>query len=346
MAPFRWLAELVQFRTTRTVPALVIGLVGVLLISAVLGPNDSAIARTIEALLLVVPVVAAAVLGGRGPAYLVAGVAAILFTLLVPPVGSPRIEVAADLVALIVFTVVAFAVSTLVAARINALGRVEGQRRMLLRSVSHELRTPLAAITAASSELLEGADHDRATRRRLLTLVGEESQRLDRIVANLLSLSRIEAGALVPNRQPTEVGELVEATLSRLDRALGSCEVVVDVEPDLPAVPLDFLLMDQVLGNLLENAARHSPAGGRIELRASSVRDSVEIEVSDSGPGVAPEEAKVIFEPFHSGDVPGIGGIGLTICRSVVEAHGGTISVRDASGGGARFAVTLPLPSG
>jgi two-component system sensor histidine kinase KdpD len=324
------------------VPALVIGLVGVLAIGVIFISYDSSIGRTMEALLLVVPVVAAAVLGGRGPAYLVAGAAALTFSLLVPPVGSPRIDVAADVVALIVFTVVAFVVSTLVAARISALGRVDGQRRMLLRSVSHELRTPLAAITAASSELLEGADHDSATRRRLLTLVGEESQRLDRIVANLLSLSRIEAGVLVPNRQRVDVEDLMAASLARLDQVLGASDVVVVIEPKLPAVPIDFLLMDQVLGNLLENAARHTLAGGRIEVTARSVRTGVAIDVSDSGPGVPPDEAKVIFEPFHSGDVPGVGGIGLTICRAVVEAHGGTISVRDASGGGARFTVTIP----
>jgi two-component system sensor histidine kinase KdpD len=119
--------------------------------------------------------------------------------------------------------------------------------------------------------------------------------------------------------------------------------VVTRIEPDLPPVPMDFLLMDQVVGNLLENAARHTAPGGRIEMSASRVPDGVAIEVIDDGPGVDPDEVEVIFEPFHSGDVPGVGGVGLTICRAVVEAHGGTIGVRGAPGGGARFTVTLPL---
>jgi two-component system sensor histidine kinase KdpD len=163
------------------------------------------------------------------------------------------------------------------------------------------------------------------------------------MVANLLSLSRLDAGVLTANRVPVDVGELVGGCVRRLDRALAGHDVVVDVEPDVGEVPLDHLLVDQALGNLLENAARHTPPGGRIAVSARRTEPWLRIAVEDAGPGVPAADAARIFEPFRSGTNAGVGGIGLAICRAVADAHAGTIDVRDAPGGGARFLLDLPL---
>src|SRR5262249_27771116 len=162
--------------------------------------------------LLVVPVVATAIMGGRRPAELVAGVATLMFTLVLPPVGSLRLRFTEDVVALIVFSAVAFTIGGVVARRVETFNRLEQQRAALLRSVSHDLRTPLAAIRAAVSELKTESLYDEAARMHLLEHVGDEAERLDRLVANLLSLARIEGGGLTPHRQSVDVAELVAAS--------------------------------------------------------------------------------------------------------------------------------------
>jgi two-component system sensor histidine kinase KdpD len=287
--------------------------------------------RVVAALVLVIPVVLTAVFRGRTAAYVVAVLSAAVLSLLSEPVGSFRVHVAEELIALIVFTGVAFVVSTLVAGRIELLGRVERQRAALLRAVSHDLRTPLAVIEAAASDLRDGT-HDAAERDELLTVITDESHRLDRLVANLLSLSRIDAGALVPNRQELDVEELVVEVVRRLDRAVVERDVRVDVEPGLGLLA-DYALLDQVVTNLVENAARH---GRTIDVRARRDGGAVELVVADDGPGVPVSDRDAIFLPF------GAGGTGLAICKAVVEAHAGTIAVGDRPGGGASFTVRLP----
>lgn len=321
--------------------AAVGGAAGVLLLGAVVGGLDDRLARATQALTLVVPVVVTAVVGGRRAAYVVAGAATVVFSLLLPPVGSVRVHVADDLVALVVFSAVAVVIGTLIAGRIEMLNRVERQRAVLLRSVSHDLRTPLSTIRAAASEVLEG-DHDAATRTRLLQLVGDEAERLDRLVANLLSLSRIEAGALEPRRQPVDVAELVEAGAQRLSRLFADRRLTVDLPEDLPLVNADYVQVDQVVTNLLENAARHTPVGSTVTVSARAVPSGVALQVDDTGPGVEPEQMAAIFEPFRSGPIAGSSGIGLAICKAVVEGHGGTIGVSGNPEGGARFTVVLP----
>ena len=154
------------------------------------------------------------------------------------------------------------------AHRLDLLERVDEQRRALLRSVSHDLRTPLAAIRAATSDMRDGAGYDDATRDELLDMVGDEAERLDRLVANLLSLSRIEAGAFQPDRQAVALDELVADRVHRLARVFR--DVTVEqaiVRRALPLVDADYSQLDQVLTNLLENAARHSPDGASIDDR-------------------------------------------------------------------------------
>jgi two-component system sensor histidine kinase KdpD len=338
----RTLLDRVLARGVGPVRATVAGVAGVAAVGLLLGPFQHELTRATQGLALVVPVVVAAVVGGRWSAYIVAGAATLAFSLLIPPVGSPRVRLEQDLVALIVFSVVAVAVSTVVARRIELLGRVEQQRAALLRSVSHDLRTPLSAIRAGSSELLDGAHHDEETRRRMLQLMSDEAERLDRLVTNLLSMSRIEAGALTPRRQAVDLAELVGFCTRRLSRLFTQVPLAVSIPADLPVIQADHTQLEQVLTNLLENAVRHSPRGSEVRLSATAGSGVVAICVADHGPGVDPSETRAIFEPFRSESTGTTTGIGLAICKAIVEAHGGTISVNAPSGGGANFIVTLP----
>jgi K+-sensing histidine kinase KdpD len=322
--------------------AAVLGGLSVVVVGLLAALFGDGLGPAAQALLLVVPVTATAVLGGRIPALFAAALATLTFTLMLPPVGSLRVRFAEDVVALIVFTVVAFTISNLVAHRIEALAAVERQRAALLRSVSHDLRTPLAAIRAAVSELEDEALHPAHSRRRLLELVGDEAERLDRLVGNLLSLARIEGGGLQPRRQAVDLAELVRRCVARLGHALAATEVVVEAERDLPVVLVDHTLFEQVVTNLLENAVRHSPPGAPVEVELGATRRSIELRVADHGPGVPEDQVAGIFEPFRSTSTGGFGGVGLAICKAVVEAHDGTIAVRGSPRGGAVFTVTLP----
>ena len=318
------------------------GVAAALLLGVLMGQVHDELSRATLALVLVVPVIVTAVAGGRRAAYAVAATATVVFALLLPPAGSFRVRLADDLIALVVFSAVAVVIGTLVAGRIEMLGRLERQRAVLLRSVSHDLRTPLAGIRAATSEVLD-LDHDPQTRRKLLALVGEEVERLDRLVANLLSLSRIEAGALVPRRQPVDIGELLGDTSRRLASLLADHPLALDVPDDLPLIEADYTLLGQVFTNLLENAARHTAPGSAVEVSVRTTTAGVAVSVADRGPGVlAGDNDDALFEPFRPGPVTGSSGMGLAICKAIAEAHGGTIEAGPNPGGGARFTVTLP----
>jgi K+-sensing histidine kinase KdpD len=336
--------DLRQFTVRGLAPrhAATLGSAAVVVVGLLAGLLDDRLGHAGQALLLVVPVTATAVLGGRLPATCAAAVATLTFALLLPPVGELRIRFAEDLVALVVFSLVAFTISNLVAHRIEVLGELERQRAALLRSVSHDLRTPLATIRAAVSELEEPMLHDEAVRRRLLVLVADEAERLDRLVGNLLSLARVEGGGLRPRRQAVDLVELVEGCIERLGHALAGTEIVVDAPADLPLVLADHVLVEQVVTNLLENAARHSPEDRPVEvaLRCHGDGGAVELLVADHGPGVPADQMATVFEPFRSSS--GSTGMGLAICKAVVEAHAGTITVRDSPAGGAVFTVTFP----
>jgi K+-sensing histidine kinase KdpD len=352
--------------------------------TAALVPFRSDVTQATPALVLVLPVVLAGVVGGRLVALGVAVVAAGAFNLaFIPPFWDPRVGVVDDAVALGVFLAVALTTGTLVAEvaerrqaaelraaeaqalhdryeavvlererlaeeanRVAVLEQVDAQRSALLRSVSHDLRTPLASIRAVTSDLRAGAIYDDATRNELLDLVGDEAQRLDRIVSNLLSLSRIEAGALQPDRQAVAVDELVAERVRRLGPLFRQVRVQVDLPDDLPLVDADYTQLDQVITNLLENAARHSPPRSTIRVGATERAGMVEISVADEGIGVTRFDRERIFEPFRRGEGSPSSGVGLAICKAIVEAHGGTIDVQPNAGAGARFRFTVPVRRG
>ncbi len=229
-------------------------------------------------------------------------------------------------------------------ARLRA--ETEQLRNSLLSSVSHDLRTPLAVVTGATSSLLdEHGPRDPAVRRDLLQTAHEEALRLNRLVRNLLDMTRLEAGALRVHKEPQPVEEVVGAALDRMEDRLRGRDVQTHVPADLPLVPFDSALIEQVLINLLENATKYTPPGGPLEISARVVGDEAEVQVSDRGPGIDPEDAERVFEKFYrvrEGEGGGAG-LGLTICKGIVAAHGGRIWVADRQGGGATFTFTLPL---
>jgi two-component system sensor histidine kinase KdpD len=358
---------------------VLVGLSLVAAFTAALLPVRDSVTGATPALALVAPGIVVAFRWGRMAAATTAVAAALaLDVVFLQPYGRLTIHLVDDVVALVAFVAVAMTVATLVAlatdrrraaemraeevvalsrerehmrdeqARLAsekiALEQAEDARRALLRSVSHDLRTPLAAIRAITSDLRAGADYDEQTRDDLLDVVGDEAERLDRLVANLLGLSRIEAHALVVDPQAVDLDELCTDRVRRLSRLLRDVSVVVDLAPGLPLVDADYTLVDQVITNLLENATRHTPPQGKVRIAGRVVGDRVEVAVEDEGPGVPGVERDAIFEPFRTGSTPQpSSGVGLAICRAIVEAHGGTITVGDASSGGARFAFTLPV---
>jgi two-component system sensor histidine kinase KdpD len=228
--------------------------------------------------------------------------------------------------------------------------RVETEqlRNSLLSSVSHDLRTPLAVVTGAAQALLDpSAPTDPDERRQLLETIHEEGQRLNRLVRNLLDMTRLEAGALRVNKEPHLIEEVIGSALNRVEDRLTGREVKTDVPGDLPAVPLDPVLIEQVLINLLENATKYAPPGTAISVSARVHDGAIEVEVADHGPGVAPADAERVFEKFYRARQAGGGvGLGLTICRGIVSAHGGRIWVENRPQGGASFRFTLPLANG
>ncbi|MGB7212949.1 MAG: sensor histidine kinase KdpD [Gemmatimonadales bacterium] len=223
----------------------------------------------------------------------------------------------------------------------------ERLRTSLLSSLSHDLRTPLGAIEGAASTLLDGEHTLTAdSRRDLAQTVVEESRRMTRLVGNLLNMVRVETGSLQAEKEWQPLEEVVGVALIRLTEKLGAHPVTTDLPDDLPLVPIDGLLIEQVLVNLLENAAKYTPAGTPIEIRARSDQDGVVLDVADRGPGIPAGEEERIFEKFHRahGTAPGGGvGLGLAICRGIVAAHGGRIWAEARSGGGAIFRVRIPV---
>lgn len=216
----------------------------------------------------------------------------------------------------------------------------------LFNSLSHELRTPIATILGASDHLL---NHDAKLREEdkvaLYTEIDTAAERLDHLTKDLLNQSRLDSGFIRPKLDWCDVGELVYTVVNRLGAALGQHHLELNLPDDLPLVRLDFGLMEQVLHNIVRNAAMHTPAGGRISISAMYDSGVLHLTVADSGPGFPPEEQDRLFEKFHrlsNTRTSGIG-LGLSIAKGFVEAHGGTIRAENQPGGGARISIHLPV---
>ena len=231
--------------------------------------------------------------------------------------------------------------------RAKVLEESDRLKSALLSSVSHELRTPLATIKAAISSLRSGnVGWDSVAREDLLEAVDEEADHLNRLVGNLLDMSRIEAGALKPQRQWNILADILAGTLSRMRRASESHILQIDVSEELPLVPVDHMQIDQVFTNLISNSLKYAPPGTTVNVSASVENNQhLLIEVSNEGPHVPEEHLDRIFDKFYrvtaADRVTGTG-LGLSICKGIVEAHGGRIWARNLPHGLA-FYFTLPL---
>jgi two-component system, OmpR family, sensor histidine kinase KdpD len=221
----------------------------------------------------------------------------------------------------------------------------ERLRNALLSAISHDLRTPLAAIVGAASSLV--ADGDRLGReaaRELSQTIHDEAQRMTGLVSNVLDMARLQAGAVRLNRQWYPVEEVVGSVLTRMSKRLEDRPVNIDLPRDLPLVWLDGVLIEQVLVNLLENAIKYTPRGTAIEISAAATPDEVVVSVADHGPGVPPGKEEQVFDKFYrvaeESSQSGVG-LGLTICRAIVEVHGGRIWVENRPQGGAVFRFSL-----
>ena len=225
--------------------------------------------------------------------------------------------------------------------------QAERLRSSLLSSLSHDLRTPLAGIEGAASALRDGAEaHSPNARSELAQTILEEARRMMRLVSNLLEMVRVESGALQVQREWQSIEEVIGVALLRLDERLRAHPVRTDIPADLPLVPMDGLLIEQALVNLLENAAKYSPEGATIEVTAGLDGGQLVVGVADRGPGVSPGEEDRIFEKFYRSTVHervGGAGLGLTIVRAIALAHGGRVWVEPRAGGGSVFRLTLPL---
>ncbi|MHB8646216.1 MAG: ATP-binding protein [Thermomicrobiales bacterium] len=236
------------------------------------------------------------------------------------------------------------------ATRAAALEEADRLKSALLAAVSHDLRTPLASIKASATSLLqEEIAWDAATQREFLTAIDEETDRLARLVANLLDLTRIQGGALKPEKEWNEIGELIASVTDRLTPLLQTHSLRVAIAPDLPPVACDFVEITQVLANLIENAVKYSDPGTEIAVTADRDRAMMRVAVTDHGFGIPPEDVPHVFETFYRVRREGRGrqiggtGLGLAICKGFVEAHGGTIAVRSVVGHGSTFTFTLPI---
>jgi two-component system, OmpR family, sensor histidine kinase KdpD len=234
------------------------------------------------------------------------------------------------------------------AAQAAALTQSDELKSALLAAVSHDLRTPLASIKASATSLLDNSvEWDRETRQDFLEAIDEETDRLTLMVSNLLDLSRIEGGALRPQKDWYDIDELIVDVRARLTQRTKSHPLSITVEPDLPMLRFDYVQIAQVLVNLVENAVKYTAHGTPIVVAAHQVPGAIEISVHDDGPGIPPEHQLRLFDKFYRANaataVPGAG-IGLAISKGLVEAHGGTIWVESEPGSGTTFRFTLPLP--
>jgi two-component system, OmpR family, sensor histidine kinase KdpD len=231
--------------------------------------------------------------------------------------------------------------------RLDVLRESERLQAALLNSISHDLRTPLASITGALTSLVDSTVVlDDRTKSELLETAKEQADHLNRLVGNLVEMTRLEGGAVKLRLQPTDVEDLVGAALTQAGDALQERPVKVHIDPDLPDVRVDFVLMTQVLANLIDNAVKYTPPATPIDIAARAVGSDLQIQIADRGPGIPDQELGRIFEKFYRvrrpGDAGGVG-LGLAISAGIVELHGGRIWAENRDGGGAVVTFSLPV---
>jgi two-component system, OmpR family, sensor histidine kinase KdpD len=235
--------------------------------------------------------------------------------------------------------------------RARLAAETERLRAALLTSISHDLRTPLASILGSASSLKSHrATLDAAAEEELIGTIQEEAERLNGFIANLLDMTRLESGAIQPHLEFVDLSDVIGSALRRASAILGSHEIAVDLPAGLPSLKLDPVLFEQVLFNLLENAAKYTAPGTKIQLAARHEGNRALLVVQDEGDGIPTADIERIFDKFYrvqASDRKRAGtGLGLPICRGFVEAMGGTITAGNRSDGhGAVFTIALPIPA-
>lgn len=230
------------------------------------------------------------------------------------------------------------------AQRAELEAETERLRSGLLSAVSHDFRTPLAAILGSTGSLLEKESlRNQVGVREQLENIQSEAERLTHLVQNLLEATRLESGAIRLRKELFPLEEVLGSALERLKKLLKGRDLRVHISEDVPPIPMDGTLIEQVFINLLENALRHTPPESPLEVSAEKEGNFARVDLADRGPGVTPDNRERVFEKFYHGEASPGAGLGLAICQAVVKAHGGRIWVEDRPQGGAVFRFTLPL---
>ena len=293
----------------------------------------------------------------RGPAILTSILCVAVFDYwFVPPQGSLTVDDAQYLLTFAIMLAVALVISGLVEnlrsrthaqAALEIEAEHERMRSALLASISHDLRTPLAVMSGASSTLAESGERLSAEDRRALAhSVYQQAREMSERVAKVLEMTRLETGALRLTRDWTAMNEIVGSVLGRLRDNLAAHRVIVNLPDDLPLVRIDATLIEQALANLLENAAKHTPPGTVVQLRAHRKGNALCMTVEDYGGGLPEHDVERVFEKFHHGSVEGGGGgmgLGLAICRAIIRLHDGKAWAESLPAGGTAFHFTIPL---
>jgi len=307
-------------------------------------------------LIFLLGVLLAGMILSRGPVLLVAALSAVSWNFLfIPPLFTLHIAKFEDGLTFATYFIVALTVGSLTAqlkarehlsAEVHVAQESERLRKTLLDCVSHELKTPLAAIGAASQELVRAAPQAKNPQalQQLAAEIHDASRRLNRVVNNLLDMNRLESGVVRPKQEWCDVRELLQSAVEIERESFNGREVRLDVSENIPLALMDHTLMEQAIAKLLANAASHA---GRspIEIDAEYKDGRLLISVSDRGPGLPAGSKELIFEKFSRVDDRKTGGLGLglSIARGFVEAHGGKLSAENRDGGGARFTISLPV---
>jgi two-component system sensor histidine kinase KdpD len=231
------------------------------------------------------------------------------------------------------------------ARRVEVMSETERLQTALLNSISHDLRTPLVSITGALTAFQENEQLKGQARAELLQTALSEANRLNRLVGNLLDMTRLEGGAIKPIRQSVDVREIVEIALEEYRERLSGRNVEISISNDLPFVEVDPVLVGRAVGNVVDNALKYSPPGSPLEVKATSRGSRVELEIADRGPGIPANELDSVFDKFHRVNRPnqlGGTGLGLSISKGLIEANGGSISLFNRPQGGLSVQIALP----